>query len=129
MDNVCTPLDTYNPYVEWSYSPFHISHRAKISFVYALPYGHDRVFGKDHLRIVTAILGDCGLSSIVNLQSGLPVSISRPAIQVSGVNPKLNHPTLAAWFNTAAFTPAPAFTFGNVGPYLRDVKDATHSQP
>lgn len=122
MDNVRTPLDTYNPYVEWSYSPFHIPHQAKISFVYALPYGHDRLFGKDHPSIVTAILGDWDLSSIVNLQSGLPVSISRPAVQVSGVNPKLNHPTLAAWFNTAAFTPAPAFTFGNVGPYLRDVR-------
>jgi len=42
---------------------------------------------------VTALPGDWDLSSIVNLQSELPVSISRPAVQVSGVNPKLNHPT------------------------------------
>lgn len=103
LDNVRTQLDTYNPAVEWAYSPFHIPHQAKISFVYSLPYGRNRRFSKGQPGFVTAILGDWDFSSIVNLQSGLPVSISRPAVQIPGTNPKLDHPTLKSWFNTAAF--------------------------
>lgn len=122
LDDDRTPLDTYNPRAEKSYSSFHVPNQAKVSFVYALPYGHDRRFGKGQPFLLTAMLGDWDFSSIVNLQSGLPVSISRPAYRTPGVSARLDHPTINRWFNTSVFTAAPAFTFGNVGPYLRDVQ-------
>jgi hypothetical protein len=49
------------------------------------------------------------------------VSVSRPSVKAPG-DPKLSHPTIAKWFNTSLFTAAPAYTFGNVGPYLSDVR-------
>ncbi|MGI4755671.1 MAG: hypothetical protein ACRYGF_02350 [Janthinobacterium lividum] len=58
----------------------------------------------------------------MNLQSGLPVSIARPAVQVAGSSARLSNPTTSRWFDTSVFSPAAAFTFGNVGPYLRDVQ-------
>ncbi len=122
LDDDRTPLDTYNPHAEKSYSSFQIPNQAKISFVYSLPYGQERRFGKGQPVILTAIFGDWDVSTIVNLQSGLPVSVSRPAVKVPGRSARLDHPTIARWFDTSLFSAAPAFTFGNVGPYLRDVQ-------
>lgn len=121
LDDVRTPLDTYNPKAERSYSSFHIPNQAKISFVYALPYGHDRKFGKEHPAILTSLFGDWDFSSIVNLQSGLPVSVARPTYQEPGKSARLENPSIQKWFDTSIFHAAQAFTFGNVGPYLRDV--------
>lgn len=121
LDDARTPLDNYHREWEKSYSSFSIPQMAHISFVYSLPYGRDREFGPAQSRILTAILGDWDLSSIVNLQSGLPVGVNRPAVMAAG-DPKLSHPTIQKWFNTSLFTAAPAYTYGNVGPYLRDVR-------
>ena len=121
LDDARTPLDTYNRAVEKSYSSFHVPNQAHISLVYALPYGHDRLYGKDSPAVVKALLGDWNISTIVNLQTGLPIGIARPAVQLTNQSAKLQNPTTARWFNTSMFTPAAAFTFGNVGPYLRDV--------
>jgi len=54
------------------------------------------------------------------LQSGFPVAVSRPSV-VSG-NAQLAHPTISQWFNTSVVSAAPAFTYGNQGPYLRGVR-------
>ncbi len=121
LDDNRTPLDTYNPRAEKSYSSFHVPNQAKISFVYALPFGHDRMFGKGQPEVVKAVLGDWDFSTIVNLQSGLPIGISRPALMATGRSAHLSNPTISRWFDTTVFSTSPAFTFGNVGPYLRDV--------
>jgi hypothetical protein len=122
LDDARTPLDNYNRRPEKSFSPFDIRHQAHISFVYSIPYGHGRQFGGNQNRVLTAVLGDWNISQITNLQTGLPVSVSRPSVLAPGANPKLDHPTVAKWFNTSVFSPAPAYTFGNVGPYLSDVR-------
>lgn len=122
LDDVRTPLDNYNRRAERSFSPFDIRHQAHISFVYQIPYGHDRPLGRNQNRVLTTILGDWDISQITNLQTGLPVSVSRPALNPTGASARLSHPTIAKWFNTSVFTSAPAFTFGNVGPYLPDVR-------
>ena len=121
LDDVRTPLDNYNRRAEKSFSPFDIRHQAHVSFVYNIPYGRNRQFGSTQNRFVTAILGDWNIATITNLQSGLPVSVSRPAVKAPG-SARLSHPTLAKWFNTALFSAAPSYTFGNVGPYLSDVR-------
>ncbi len=36
--------------------------------------------------------------------------------------PLISNPGIAQWFNTSNFTNAAAFTFGNVGPVLSDVR-------
>ena len=124
LDDVRTPIDTYNPRAEKSYSSFHIPNQAKISWVFAIPFGKDRHFGKNAPTAVTYIFGDWDFSQITNLQTGLPIGISRPSINATGRSARLGSPTLARWFDTSAFTVAPTLSpnqFGNVGPYLRDV--------
>jgi hypothetical protein len=73
-----------------------------------------------------AILGGWQLGSIVTWRSGFPVNptdgvnrantnigVDRP--NATGTSQSLSNPTTAEWFNTAAFTLQPLYTFGNVG--------------
>ena len=133
LDDVRTPLDNYNRRLEKSYSSFHIPQMTHISFVYALPYGSERYFGTTSSHVVNAILGNWNLSGILSIQSGIPLGVSRPAV-MSG-DPKLSNPTIKEWFNTSVFKAAPAYptvngttviysNYGNVGPYLRDVRSS-----
>jgi Carboxypeptidase regulatory-like domain len=122
LDDDRTPLDNYNRRAERSFSSFDIRNMAHISFVYSIPYGPNRLYGSHQNRVVSDLLGDWDLSAITNLQDGIPVGVSRPAVMAPGTDAKLSNPTVSKWFNTSLFSPAPAFTFGNVGPYLSDVK-------
>jgi len=72
--------------------------------------------------LLNAVIGGWQFNSVGVFQTGFPLAISgannnstanRPNF-VPGVNPKLKHPTRQEWFNTAAFTNPPIYTFGNV---------------
>ena len=81
------------------------------------------------------ILGGWNISEITSFQSGQTLSLSasgnvttaqgnitsnRPNV-VPGVSDQLAHPTIAQWFNTAAFTPPAPFTFGNASRTIPNV--------
>lgn len=68
-----------------------------------------------------AVLGGWDLSGIVRVQSGQPVAIGRPSVN-NGTSAKLDNPTIYQWFNTSVFSNAAPFTYGNVGPFLPDVR-------
>jgi hypothetical protein len=101
-----------------------IRHRFAFSAVYELPS-----WGKSGLA--HSITKDWSLSSIFQVQSGFPFTISvfgdtANAGTLLGENPvRANYTgqpvfgpdahTAASWFNTAAFATPAAFTFGNVG--------------
>jgi hypothetical protein len=123
IDDVRTPLDIYNRTLEKGLSTFDTPNQFRFSSVYNLPFGHDRDFGKSSNRFVNAILGDWDLNGIITLQSGLPISISRPAVN-NGQSAHLSNPSVYEWFNTSDFTVAAPNTFGNVGPVLPDVRTA-----
>lgn len=121
IDDIRTPLDFYNRRLEKALSSFDAPNQFRLSGVYNIPFGRDREFGKSLNPIVNAIVGDWDVDGILTLQSGLPVSISRPAVN-SGQSAHLDNPSIYRWFNTSDFTVAPPFTFGNVGPVLPDVR-------
>lgn len=121
IDDVRTPLDTYNRRLEKSLSTFDAPNQFIFSGVYALPVGRARGVGKNWNRFENALLGDWDLSGIVRIQSGQPVAIGRPSVN-NGQSGKLNNPTIYQWFNTSVFSSALPFTFGNVGPVLPDVR-------
>ncbi len=121
IDDVRTPLDTYNRGLERSLSTFDAPNQFLFSGVYALPAGRDRGHGKSWNKVENAFLGDWDLSGIVRVQSGQPVAIGRPAVN-NGQSAKLDSPSIYEWFNTSVFTSAAAFTFGSVGPVLPDVR-------
>ena len=121
IDDLKTPLTIYNRSLDKSLSSFDAPNQFRLSFVYFLPFGRDRAYGKHMNRALNAALGGWDFDTIVNLQDGYPLSISRSAVS-NGHSAKLSDPSLAAWFSTTVFTNAPAFTYGDIGPYLPDVR-------
>ena len=113
-----------------------IAHRFVTSFVYDLPFGKGRRFGKDLPSSANWLLGGWQFNGIVTFQSGLPLLITQGQNNVGLFNPT-QRPTwngnnanlagskndkLGKWFDISAFSLTPAFTFGNtprVMPNLR----------
>lgn len=107
-----------------------------------IPVGRGRQFALH--GVTDAVLGGWRLTGVYQIHSGIPFTAvfggtdqsNSGAVQcycgyswfpnVIG-NPKLSHPTINAWFNTAAFTRADINTFGNErrnmlrGPSWRDL--------
>jgi hypothetical protein len=120
IDDVRTPMDTYNRRLEKALSSFDAPNQFVLSSVYALPFGRGRMLGSGWSKPVDAILGGWELSGILRVQSGAPVSVGR--IINNGQSARLDNPTIDRWFNTSDFSNVPAFTFGNTGPVLPDVR-------
>jgi hypothetical protein len=106
------------------------------SFVYDLPFGKGKTFGRDWRGVANWIAGGWQFNGIATFQSGLPIIITQGANTAGLFNPT-TRPTwngadpnvegggadrLAQWFDTSAFSLTPAFRFGNtprVMPNLR----------
>ena len=121
IDNVRTPIDAYNLAFERGLTAFDITNNFRLSWVFSIPYGHGRSHGAGLNPVVNAILGGWDFNSFVTMLSGTPLSVSRPSVN-NGQSAKLSNPGIAQWFNTSVFSTAPAYTFGNVGPVLPDVR-------
>jgi hypothetical protein len=130
--------DSFNRALERDYSTGDIPHVFVSSVVWDLPAGAGRA--RQLHGVLGAIANDWTVTSLVTLESGVPVAVTQTtnfnAFAGFGVQrPNLaGDPTLPAdqrtpshWFNTAAFTVAPQFTIGSAsrnpvrGPSYRDV--------
>jgi hypothetical protein len=130
--------DSFNRGLERDYSTGDIPHYFASSIVWDLPAGSGRA--RQLHGVFGVLANDWTITSLVNLQSGVPVAITQTtnfnAFAGFGVQrPNLvGDPTLPAdqrtpahWFNTAAFAVAPEFTIGSAsrnpvrGPAYRDV--------
>ena len=126
-----TQQNAYDRASDWSIGSQDIRHRFVASFVYDLPFGHDRRFGNSWNGVVNAVLGGWQVNGILTFQSGIPLIITQavnntnlfsptqrptwngqdPNIDGSSVS-KADH--ILRWFDTSAFSVTPAFQFGNV---------------
>ena len=125
--------DTFRPYLERDVSQGDIPNLLTFSAVYQLARftGHG---------LLTTAIGGWTLNPIVTLQSGMPVTITQAKNNNSFAGVVLQRPNQIAapglpaaqrnpnrFFNTAAYTAAPQFTFGNAsrnpvrGPAYRDL--------
>ena len=109
-----------------------VAHRLVTNFEYELPLGKGRPLLSKGAPALIA--GNWSINGVMNLQSGLPISISSRQNTTSsfGGGQRPNSTGLKSattggkkdrignWFNSAAFVDAPAFTFGNVGRLLPD---------
>ena len=130
--------DSFNRTLERDYSTGDIPHVFVSSVVWDLPMGAGRA--RQLHGVLGAIVNDWTVTSLITLESGVPVAVTQTTNFNSfagfGVQrPNLvGDPTLPAaqrtpsqWFNTAAFTSAPVFTIGSAsrnpvrGPSYRDV--------
>jgi len=131
----------YNPDAEYGYSLLDVPHRVIIAPVVELPFGKGKRWGANS-SATEWILGGWTLSAAINLQSGFPLTIQQTDNTgiFSGIQrPNLvggnlatsgsfedrlataEHPT-ATWLNPAAFSAAPAFTFGNAPRTITDLR-------
>jgi hypothetical protein len=97
------------------------------SAVYQLPFGRGRQFGSHWNNFTDALLGGWSFAPILTVSTGMPLnvtvngspsntgattSVDRPNVVGSW---HLSNPTVAEWFNTAAFVANAPFTYGNAG--------------
>lgn len=127
-------LDNYNLDGEYGVSLADVPHRLNASATFELPFGAGRKWLSSNGGVAAAVLGGWAVSVAGRYASGFPVNISqssnnsgllgstqRPNI-VSGTSPvnsgnATDNYNAACnciqWLNPAAWTAAPAFTFGN----------------
>jgi hypothetical protein len=130
--NITGFQNIYNPHAEYSLDPTDVSQRATASALYDLPFGKDRRFAASS-GFVNRLIGGFQANVIAIFQTGFPIAISgdsnnpyatRPNF-TTGVSPILANRSKNEWFNTAAFSNAPAIpgnTFGNVPRTLSNVR-------
>lgn len=114
---------------EMSLSSQDVSQRLIISYVYDLPFGHGKKFMSDATGIKDKFIAGWGFNGVTTFQTGFPLKISqasgtalsalnlgigslRPDV-IPGCDKKAVGNTTAQWFNTACFTGAPQYGFGD----------------
>jgi hypothetical protein len=128
-------LDNTNLNGEWGYSLLDVPHRVNVNGTFIVPVG------KGHQVLTSgvgnALLGGWSVTAAARFQNGFPVSVwqsnnnsgllgstQRPNI-VPGVDLATSgslDDRLNNWINAAAFTAAPAYTFGNAPRTLPDLR-------
>ncbi|HEX7138794.1 MAG TPA: hypothetical protein VF219_13135, partial [Vicinamibacterales bacterium] len=116
--------DSFNRAGERDYSTGDIPHYFVGSILWDLPAGQGRARKLD--GVVGAIANDWTVTSIVNLQSGVPIAVTQTTNFNSFAGFGTQRPNLVGdpalpadqrsptkWFNTAAFAIAPQFTIGS----------------
>jgi len=119
--------DPFNLSAERGLSSFNQTHRFTADYVYELPFGHDRRWLYNN-RLLGSIFGDWQWSGDVTIASGLPFTprllgsftdvgrgtngTLRPNV-VPGEAIALGNPSIAEWFNTAAFVAPPSGQYGD----------------
>jgi hypothetical protein len=133
-----THQDVYNRRASRSLASQDISRRLVMSYVYDLPFGSGRKFGTGMPRALNVVAGGWQMNGIITFSKGVPLAISnsqnnsqsfsatqRP--NVNGTSPALDSgrpidQKLAKWFDTSVFSQPAAFTFGNLGRVLPNVR-------
>jgi hypothetical protein len=122
-------LDNYDLDREFGVSLLDVAHRLNLTATFQLPFGVGRRWLSND-GLMSSILGGWQLTLAGRYQTGFPLNISqssnnsgllgsnqRPNL-VEGVDPMTTGSqedrAVSGWINPAAFSAAPAFTFGNV---------------
>jgi hypothetical protein len=128
-------LDNYDLEGEWGYSLLDVPHRLNLNGTFVLPIGDGHKWLEEGLG--NALLGGWSVTMAARFQNGFPVSVwqstnnsgllgssQRPNV-VPGVELATSgslEDRLTSWINAAAFTPAPAYTFGNAPRTFPDLR-------
>ncbi|MDQ3653375.1 MAG: TonB-dependent receptor [Acidobacteriota bacterium] len=123
------PQNPQNLRAERGLAEFDVKHRAVVSYIWEVPFGHDRRFGANVNPFVNAVFGEWNVTGIHTFQSGLGLTAfqtgggmlnlgserrGRPNLVGNPEGPR----TIDRWFNTAAFSPTDptqGLVFGNSG--------------
>jgi hypothetical protein len=127
--------DNYNIRAERSLALYDTPHRAVISYIYDLPFGKGQPFASNVTGVAGKLVSGWGVNGVTTFQSGNPLPISVASNTIGfGAGQRPNRTGIPAavdgsaqsrlngWFNTAAFSLPPAFTFGNAARTMPDVR-------
>ena len=114
------PQDPRNRRADWSSSNADIRHRVNFAASYLLPFGQSLTGPAKY------VFQGWELGAITVVQSGLPFTVTAPgspsntgsgsrANPVAGADPNVANRSITNWFNPAAFSTPPAFTWGTLG--------------
>lgn len=132
----------YDPRADYAYSLLDVPHRVIIAPIVELPFGTGKKWATG--RVADLVVGGWTIAAAINLQSGFPLNVQQAADSrlggqtanrpnlVAGVDLKTpgsfedrlasaDHPR-ATWINPAAFSAAPAGTFGNAPRTITDLR-------
>ena len=135
--------DTFRPYLERDSSNGDIPNVESVALIYELPAGRNpRLFGSRLASsgLAAGLLGGFSVNIIAISQGGMPVTVTQATNNNAFAGISLQRPNLTGnpnlygdarsplrYFNTAAFSTAPTFTYGNAsrnpvrGPAYRDL--------
>ncbi|MBM3752655.1 MAG: TonB-dependent receptor [Acidobacteria bacterium] len=116
-----TYSNLYNRRADWGPSENDVRSRFTFSSVYEVPFGRNAAS-----KPVRWIAGGWSIGGTATVQSGAPFNVTTLANSTNAfsagalradvtANPSLGSPTLARWFDTAAFRQPAPFAFGNQG--------------
>jgi hypothetical protein len=136
LDNGQSYQDSYNVNGERGLADIDIARRLVASYVYELPFGRGRHFGKNAPPVVNWLLGGWQFNGITTFQTGTPIAISASnttgiftetiRANNNGTSGRLDGPVdqrLNAYFNKSVFSQPAAFTFGNLSPRVSDIRN------
>ena len=120
--------DYYNPAAEWSLATISTPWRWTSAINYQLPFGKGRAM-LNRSRLLDLAVGGWAMNIQTTMQTGFPIAISQNNLNANlgtggqrpnatGIDPATSgslEQRLNNYLNSAAFTQAPAYTFGNVG--------------
>jgi len=123
------PQDVYSMAGEYGLSYLHSPHRWTNAITYELPFGRGKAFLGSANYATNLLLGGWSINMVSTIQTGYPLQIfqdqnnnsgfgnSRQRPNATGVSPETSGSfgqRIDNWINPAAFSSAPAATFGNV---------------
>lgn len=123
LSNPQNPLDRR---AERGLQDVHMKHRFVASYIYDLPFGHERKWWSNAGTAVELLFGGWSLSGITTMAAGQPFNLSvrgspantglanRPDV-VGDPNLSRDERNLNHFFNTGAFVPNEPYTYGNAG--------------
>ena len=122
------PQDIYNLAPEYSRAINDMPNRFTLSTTYELPFGRGKMLLGNSGRLLDLLVGGWTFNDISILQSGSPLAITQATNVNSGLGNSTTRPTLVAgtqgcysgspegrlgaYFNKAAYTTTPAFSYG-----------------
>ncbi len=127
--------DYHDRHAERAVSPQDVSRILVLSYIYQLPVGKGRRFGRDWNRAVDTLFGEWQINGITTFETGMPLTLSTADTSDSGgivLRPNNDGKSaafsgpaqsrLSEYFNTSVFSQPAPFTFGTTGRTLPDVR-------
>lgn len=104
--------DPYNRRLDKALANFDSTHRLVVSYNYELPLGKGKAVFGNAKGVAAKVVSGWQVNGLTTLQTGYPVIPGR-SMEVGDPNASTGFADpLYRWFNTTAFSPVPAYTWG-----------------